>query len=209
MQLTAPPRPDDAPAAPDRSAEILMRLRPVFAEKGFDGASMQDMARAAGMSVGNFYRYFPSKSAIVEAMVTVDLREIEGIFAAIGTSADRMATLRATLRQRICDPACAEDGRLWAEVTALSLRKPEIGAAAARMEEAVSALLTDVFACATGRPAAEARGRYAAQARLVILLIKGTAMRVPCAGGDGDLAALVVRTIDRILDDISADAVKE
>ena len=50
-----------------RSTEILASVRQTFVEKGFDGASMQDLARAAGMSVGNFYRYFPSKAAIIQA----------------------------------------------------------------------------------------------------------------------------------------------
>ena len=66
-----------------RSVEILDRVRHAFAEKGFDGASMQDLARAAGMSVGNFYRYFPSKAAIVEGLIHRDLSEIEATFAAV------------------------------------------------------------------------------------------------------------------------------
>lgn len=56
MQLSVVPDPKND----QKVAEILSRLRDTFAEKGFDGASMQDLARAAGMSVGNFYRYFPS-----------------------------------------------------------------------------------------------------------------------------------------------------
>ena len=67
---TAPSDPDAAPAR-SREDEILDRIRSIFAEKGFDGASMQELARAAGMSVGNFYRYFPSKSAIVEALIVI------------------------------------------------------------------------------------------------------------------------------------------
>ena len=47
------------PPADQRSVEILALVRQAFVEKGFDGASMQDLARSAGMSVGNFYRYFP------------------------------------------------------------------------------------------------------------------------------------------------------
>ena len=47
---------------------------------------MQDLARAAGMSVGNFYRYFPSKAAIVEQLIAHDLAEMEGHFAEIMTS---------------------------------------------------------------------------------------------------------------------------
>ena len=60
----------DAPSEPGtREAEILAAIRRAFAAKGFDGASMQYLAREAGMSVGNFYRYFPSKAAMVEAMI--------------------------------------------------------------------------------------------------------------------------------------------
>ena len=44
------------PGTEQRIAEIIVSVRTAFAEKGFDGASMQDLARAAGMSVGNFYR---------------------------------------------------------------------------------------------------------------------------------------------------------
>ena len=71
------------PLADQRTAEILASARMVFAEKGFDGASMQDLARKAGMSVGNFYRYFPSKSAIVESLISQDMARLEQDFASI------------------------------------------------------------------------------------------------------------------------------
>ena len=77
-----------------RVTDILSAARSAFAEKGFDGASMQDLARAAGMSVGNFYRYFPSKAAIVEALIAADLADMQRDFSAVITSADPMAMLR-------------------------------------------------------------------------------------------------------------------
>lgn len=196
-------------AAEERSAEILASLRPVFAEKGFDGASMQDMARAAGMSVGNFYRYFPSKAAIVEAMVGMDLKQIEHDFAAIQTLGDPMEGLRAKIRERICDAACEEDGRLWAEITASALRKPEIGAASCRMEAEILHYLTGVFARATGLPHDQARARWSAHAALIVMIIKGSAMRHRNAAvSEQDLTRLVLTTIDRTLADIAADAAK-
>ena len=76
------------PAVRPRELEILDQIRGIFAEKGFDGASMQELARAAGMSVGNFYRYFPSKAAMVEAMITRDLAEVEEKFACIAAAED-------------------------------------------------------------------------------------------------------------------------
>ncbi len=82
---------DDAvpvPADP-RVDAILVQARHAFVEKGFDGASMQDLARAAGMSAGNFYRYFPSKAALVEALVNRDLEEVEREFAEVWPRPDQ------------------------------------------------------------------------------------------------------------------------
>ena len=115
------PKTFDVPSADLRSHEILASIRQAFAARGFDGASMQDLARAAGMSVGNFYRYFPSKSAIIEAMVGMDLAEIERDFSEIGTSTDPIAALRTKILERITDNS-REDGQLWAEITAAAIR---------------------------------------------------------------------------------------
>ncbi len=193
----------------ERGTAILASLRPVFAEKGFDGASMQDLARAAGMSVGNFYRYFPSKAAIVEGMVGLDLRDIEQDFAAIQTQADPMLGLREKFRSRLMQDDCSEDGRLWAEITAAALRKPEIGAAASRMEAEIVKHLTAVFAAATRRTPSDAALRYGPHAALIVMLFKACAMRHNATEADSDAVGhLVIHTIERTLDDISADAVK-
>jgi len=72
-----------APSHADiRSAGILSSVRQAFLDKGFDGASMQDLARAAGMSVGNFYRYFSSKSAIIHSLIEHDAELVQRDFAA-------------------------------------------------------------------------------------------------------------------------------
>ena len=89
IAMTAPVI-DLRPAIDIRVAEILGSARVAFAEKGFDGASMQDLAKSVGMSVGNFYRYFPSKAAIVEAIVMGDLADMDRDFKAIITSDDPM-----------------------------------------------------------------------------------------------------------------------
>jgi len=116
MNIPTRPAPGAETLRP-REREILAAIRPVFAAKGFDAASMQDLARAAGMSVGNFYRYFPSRAAIVAAIIQVDLEEVEGV-------------LRAALHQRVHDELCScEDATLWAEITSAALRKPEIAEA--------------------------------------------------------------------------------
>lgn len=199
--MTAP-----IPAADLRSAQILGSIRKTFAEKGFDGASMQDLARAAEMSVGNFYRYFPSKAAIVEALVTHDLVTMEQDFSAILGAPQPMQRLRATLAARVQSCDCEDDGPIWAEITAAALRKPEIGAVVSRMEAEVLGYLIAVFARDTGLAITEARQRYATHATLVVMLVKASAMQISDNGGARDhLVALTLRIINQILDEVSAD----
>ena len=199
MTLAAPP------AAEERSHEILASIRQAFAEKGFDGASMQDLARAAGMSVGNFYRYFPSKAAIVQAMCGYDLAEIQGEFAQIQTSSQPMAFLRDRILNHFSEESM-KDGQLWAEITAAAIRKPEIGEASRQMESTIVLLLATTFAQATRRSLAEAEQRYAGQCQMLVMLVKAMAIRTAqCGPANPALATQVVAVIDRILTDISND----
>lgn len=193
-----------------RSEEILGRVRGVFAAKGFDGASMQDLGRAAGMSVGNFYRYFPSKNAIIEALIERDIALIEQTFAAIMESQDPRADLMRTITVRIEHARCADDGMLWAEIEAIATRRPEIAEMVSRMEIAITHYLRQVFAVISGLPQEEIDRRFAAHAATIVLLVKGSAIGVcgarPAVGSvpKADLDALVMRLVERILDEVRA-----
>lgn len=57
-----------------KSRKILDGARTIFLRDGFDGASMNDIAREAGVSKGTLYVYFPSKEALFEAYVRDDRR---------------------------------------------------------------------------------------------------------------------------------------
>ena len=52
--------------------QILDGARQIFLAHGFDGASMNDIARAAGVSKGTLYVYFPSKVGLFEALIRHD-----------------------------------------------------------------------------------------------------------------------------------------
>ncbi|MCX7888400.1 MAG: TetR/AcrR family transcriptional regulator [Rhodobacteraceae bacterium] len=196
------------PAEDPRAQEILSRIKGVFSQKGFDGASMQALARAAGMSAGNFYRYFPSKNAIIEAMVAFDLADIEREFAAVMSSPDPVAALRAGIASHM-EAKDGEDGALWAEIEAAAARRPEIAAVSGRLQSQVGSHLVRVFARISGVPEAEAAVRFAPHAALFMILIKGTV--IGTCGQDGpagpvptpDLRALVMRMIDFLIDEIA------
>lgn len=193
-------------AKPDsRTADILARVRVAFAEKGFDGASMQDLARTAGMSVGNFYRYFPSKSAIVEALIAQDLAEMEADFLTVLKSPTPMDSLRALMQQRLVDHRTRADGQLWAEITAAALRKPDICQAACAMEQQIAAYLNRIFAAETGLTEAEITVRFPAHAAFAITMFKSATMLPPSADPiRDDLTALIQRAIDATMSEILA-----
>lgn len=44
-----------------RRAEIVVAAQKCFAEKGLHGASVADIAREAGLSVGQLYRILPAR----------------------------------------------------------------------------------------------------------------------------------------------------
>ena len=52
--------------------QILDGARKVFRELGFDGASMGEIARSAGVSKGTLYVYFADKSRLFEAIVEAE-----------------------------------------------------------------------------------------------------------------------------------------
>src|SRR5512147_1507361 len=58
-----PPKP--APADTDKRAKILDAATRVFAERGFFGAQVADIARRAGIAAGTIYLYFRSKDDVL------------------------------------------------------------------------------------------------------------------------------------------------
>src|ERR1700742_4036667 len=53
----------------ERTPEILAAALDCFARGGFSATRMDDVARAAGVTKGTLYLYFPNKQALFEAVV--------------------------------------------------------------------------------------------------------------------------------------------
>ena len=54
-------RPRRTESEPVRREQLLKAARKVFRAKGYDGASVSEIVREAGVAQGTFYLYFPSK----------------------------------------------------------------------------------------------------------------------------------------------------
>ena len=198
------PRNPDPRVADPRAAEILASVRQTFSEKGFDGASMQDLAKAAGMSVGNFYRYFSSKAGIVAAIIESDLCEVERDFAQVLASDQPFVRLKALVREQLPQHSANKDSDLWAEISVVARRHSEIGAAALRMEARIRAALHNVIARQTGLPLPDVARRFAAEADFILLLFKASSCSGDAYSSHQDrLNDLIIASIDQTLDSIS------
>ncbi|MGC1306998.1 MAG: TetR/AcrR family transcriptional regulator [Phormidesmis sp.] len=66
------PRTRDEESFQKKRQEILEVASRCFIESGFHGTGMAKICKAAGMSPGALYRYFPSKESMIEAVVEKD-----------------------------------------------------------------------------------------------------------------------------------------
>ncbi len=71
-----PPRSTRAKRVEERESAILSAARKIFEEKGYEGARVADVAAAIGVAEGTIYTYFPTKDALVRAMLETFWEEI-------------------------------------------------------------------------------------------------------------------------------------
>ena len=71
---------------------IIQSAKEEFLEKGYKNASMRNIAKKANMTVGNLYRYFPSKEDINRMIVGETLKEINDIIRNITSDSVSMET---------------------------------------------------------------------------------------------------------------------
>ncbi|WP_456622370.1 MULTISPECIES: TetR/AcrR family transcriptional regulator [unclassified Bradyrhizobium] len=80
-----------------KRGEILGAAIRCFIKDGFRGASTTDICTEAGISPGHLYHYFPSKMAIVEAMIDLGLAHAAERFEKILAAPDVIEALLADI----------------------------------------------------------------------------------------------------------------
>jgi AcrR family transcriptional regulator len=107
--------------------QILDGARRVFMDLGFDGASMGEIARSAGVSKGTLYVYFADKNRLFEAIVEEEALEQGKVAFDFDPERDVATTLmdfgQAYIRM-LCRPG---EGSAIRTVMAIAERMPEVG----------------------------------------------------------------------------------
>jgi len=128
----------------------------LFGEKGFDGASMRELARRAGTTPSNVYNYFSSKEELLREVFATGTGQIRASLEAGGKAGDLTAYLAAVLRTIDEDPA------LWRMIHQL------------RMNEDVRNILDPDFASVL-RDALGGLEAYTSEPWLLLAIVDGIA----------------------------------
>ena len=113
-----------------KRGQIVDGAREIFLARGFDAASMGDIAKAAGVSKGTLYVYFKNKEELFAAIVQAECcNHAEGVFGLDLDDSDVGAALTrigVEFVNFLCRPEKASSIRI---VAAIAERMPEIGKA--------------------------------------------------------------------------------
>jgi AcrR family transcriptional regulator len=122
------PRPIEAEEDNAKRRQIVDGARSVFLARGFDAASMGDIAKEAGVSKGTLYVYFKNKEELFAAIVQQECgTHAEGAFPLVNHDSDVEGVLTRIGTQLVsflCRPEKASSLRI---VIAIADRMPEIG----------------------------------------------------------------------------------
>jgi AcrR family transcriptional regulator len=157
-----PPTRDTREFAQERARatyESLIRAAgEVFADKGFDDAQTPDIARAAGVSVGTFYRYFSDKRQAFIEMIQLYLDEsyervmknlTPEAFEPTKSDSDRRATIDHVID--VLFDNTAQNPELHRVFVGMSLRDPEVSKIRVAFEErsrrALAVLIAQIVPC--------------------------------------------------------------
>jgi AcrR family transcriptional regulator len=140
-------KPAAASRADVRRAQVLDAAMICFGLHGFHGASMNDLAAEAAMSVGQIYRYFENKEAIIAAIVARDLDEAGERMAAVrARSGDIIEELVAIAKFKVELLSDPKRTSLALEILAEATRNPRVSEIVRAADETSRARLSDVLA---------------------------------------------------------------
>ena len=108
-EITAPRTPKQQ-RGKQRVAELLRAATTVFAEKGYEAATMTEIAACANAPIGSLYQFFPEKEALADtlvqnyvALLAADLKALEARASRVNTRTlveGLFGLLRAHSRER-------------------------------------------------------------------------------------------------------------
>jgi AcrR family transcriptional regulator len=155
-----------------KRGEILGAAIRCFIRDGFRGASTTDICTEAGISPGHLYHYFPSKVAIIEAMIDMGLAHAAERFKKILAAPDVIEALLADIEETSLRFRPAQILNL--DGLAEAARNPEFAKIIERHTGAVRGMWIDFLRQAQGQGRVDSGLDPEATANILIALIDGS-----------------------------------
>lgn len=197
------PRPSNTK---ERRQQIVDALLAVMAERGYEGASVQAVARQAGLAPGLIHYHFESKQQILLEAVR-QLRELfERRFEArAATAASPRERLQAFIDARLArgEGSSRTAVAAWVVIGAEAVRQPEVKAAFQEVMRAQRALLERLL---RDRAGAALTARDAEHLCAVVLAAIEGAFQLSVSAGEIMPRGYAARTLMALVDDHLAAA---
>ena len=157
---------------------ILRAARGCFVRHGFHAASMAHIADSAAMSAGLIYRYFPSKTAIVHAIIDREMEEARRILDRLGSADDLVAAILEVFERWTRGDDEEMNAALFLEMVAASARDEELAEVMRRADTVIRERLEEVLQRGSGpRADAAAVASPGCRAAMLQCLIEGLLVR--------------------------------
>ncbi|MBP2367856.1 TetR/AcrR family transcriptional regulator [Pseudonocardia parietis] len=193
------PRPVDPALRRARRLQLIDAGLTAFARHGA-GATTAQICRIAGIGSGTFFHHFPTKDALLVAILELGTEETREFFASRDPDATPRQVLLEYVRHAVADLA---DPRAAGFITVVGTfgARPEIAAALQAEEDTTRTALRELAAAAQRGGRARAGIQADRLAVWIMLLIDGFASRVAGGGFDADAETpLLVEQVGSLLD---------
>ncbi|MDH0874050.1 MULTISPECIES: TetR/AcrR family transcriptional regulator [Agrobacterium] len=134
-------RPVNEHARQERINQILDGARRCFVERGFHASSTAQISAAAGVSVANLYQYFPTKEALIAALIEVDLERHAEMISRVWETDLSPQGIKKALEGIFLTKEGHAIAVLRAEIASEGGRNPEVADLLRRSEASLFALL--------------------------------------------------------------------
>ena len=180
--------PAGRPNAEARRQQIIDAASACVRRAGFHGASMAEIAQAASLSVGQIYRYFDNKEAIIAAIVARDVAEMRDKFSELQNSGQPLLeAIISNCSQAVDDYYDPERSALILEVVAEAARNPRVAAIVQAADSEERAFGHDIIRQIL--PANCSETELAARGEVLSMIFDGMAVR-GVNNPSGDRAAI-------------------
>ena len=128
-----------------RRQQILDAAAACFVREGFHGASIARIAKAAGMSPGNLYHFFPGKEAMIAALVQQRLDQSLALFAEIEAAVDPLQAMLERVAVTLEQQTNPDQAALGLEILAEAGRNPAVASIVRTADNAIREHLVRLY----------------------------------------------------------------